>query len=330
VRFPIRVKAAAIALLLTFASHSAAADPPPLASSLTGGAKAAYDAGKLLYDDKDYAGASTKYRAAYGASHDARLLWNIATCEKELRHYAQTAGLIERFIHDAPALVSPEYLAQARVTLAALRGFYSPVTFSVQPAGTHLFVDGEDVGVAPIPGPLPVDLGKHAVRAEHEGFLPFETALDVAGQNEMRLDVALVELSHVGQLVVTPSDPGDTVTLDEKVVGSGRWQGDILAGTHHVKVTAPGKKAYVTDVDLTVGEHRSLDVTLESEHPRAIWPWVVGGAAAVIAGGVVASVFLLKPGNTIAAPSAGAAAPTIQLSSWGRLGHLDNWAGGLR
>ena len=63
--------------------------PPSLSESLSGAAKAEYDAGKLLYQDGDYAGAQLKFRAAYETSKDPRLLWNMAAAEKNLRHYAQ-------------------------------------------------------------------------------------------------------------------------------------------------------------------------------------------------------------------------------------------------
>lgn len=299
----------------------AAAEPAPLASSLTGDAKAAYDSGRLLYDDKDFAGAATKFGAAYRASHDARLLWNMATCEKELRHYGRAAKLIEAFISGASTLVSPEYRAQARVTLDALRAFYSPVTFMVVPAGTHVFIDDEDVGTAPLATPVSVDLGRHAVRAEHEGFTPYQAPIDVSGQAAMSLRILLRELPAVAkitQLAVSASDPGDTVAVDGAVVGSGRWQGDVTPGSHRVKVSAAGKKSYAVDIEVAAGEHRSVDVTLEKDHGGLIWPWIAGGAA-VVAGGVVGGYFLFRPSSTTSAPPAGAI-PTITLQSVGR-GH---------
>ncbi|MGH7297676.1 MAG: hypothetical protein ACRELB_22250 [Polyangiaceae bacterium] len=84
-----------VALLVAFAPTAlaqggrparppAGAPPPtsvkPLAQTLTGDAKAAYDAAKLLVGDGDFAGAAIKFQAAYDQSNDARLLWNIAAC----------------------------------------------------------------------------------------------------------------------------------------------------------------------------------------------------------------------------------------------------------
>src|SRR3954462_5833949 len=49
----------------------------PLAESLTGQAKADYDAGRLLFGDDDFAGALVKFQRAFDNVRDVRLLWNM-------------------------------------------------------------------------------------------------------------------------------------------------------------------------------------------------------------------------------------------------------------
>jgi len=57
---------------------------PSLADTLTGPAKDDYMAGRLLFGDHDYGGALVKFQSAYTQSKDARLLFNMAACEKNL------------------------------------------------------------------------------------------------------------------------------------------------------------------------------------------------------------------------------------------------------
>ncbi|MGH7329836.1 MAG: hypothetical protein ACREJX_15930, partial [Polyangiaceae bacterium] len=57
---------------------AAPAGPKSLSDTLTGDAKADYEAGKLLFSDGDYAGAEIKLQGAYDKSQEPRLLWNIA------------------------------------------------------------------------------------------------------------------------------------------------------------------------------------------------------------------------------------------------------------
>ncbi|HEY0466020.1 MAG TPA: hypothetical protein VGC79_17540, partial [Polyangiaceae bacterium] len=79
-----------------------------LADSLKGMAKADYAAAKILYEDGDFQGALQKLKASYEAAKDPRLLWNMAACEKNLRHYAEVARLVDRYLAEGGALVSPQ------------------------------------------------------------------------------------------------------------------------------------------------------------------------------------------------------------------------------
>src|SRR4051812_25337068 len=88
----------------TFSASAAFAQAPPaagataakpLSESLSGMAKAEYEAGKILYADKDYANAIVKFQHAFEISHEPRLLWNVAVCEKNLRRYARMLAAIQ-------------------------------------------------------------------------------------------------------------------------------------------------------------------------------------------------------------------------------------------
>ncbi len=86
--------------LVLVASVASAQVRRGLSETLTGDAKVAYEAGELLFGDGDYAGAEIKFKAAYDTSQDARLLWNMAACEKSQRHYARTEQLVRAFIDE--------------------------------------------------------------------------------------------------------------------------------------------------------------------------------------------------------------------------------------
>src|SRR5437762_13903717 len=77
-----------------------AASTKPLTQALTGEAKADYDAGKVLASDGDFAGALIKFTSAYEQSKDARLLWNVAVCEKNMRHYSRVIATLNRYLSE--------------------------------------------------------------------------------------------------------------------------------------------------------------------------------------------------------------------------------------
>src|ERR1700759_4037610 len=85
--------AGAVATLAAETTAFAQAPPPangavkPLSDSLTGLAKAEYEAAKILYGTKDHAKAIVKFGRAYEISREPRLLFNIAVCQKNLRRY---------------------------------------------------------------------------------------------------------------------------------------------------------------------------------------------------------------------------------------------------
>src|ERR1019366_7167849 len=102
----------AVAAAVLFAGPDAAAQPRSpkpvsLAQSLPPDARRDYDAGKLLFEDGDYATALLKYQAAFDETHDARLLWNVAVCQKDLRHYARAAATLGRYLAEGGERLSP-------------------------------------------------------------------------------------------------------------------------------------------------------------------------------------------------------------------------------
>jgi len=286
-------------LLFATESWADAPAPTPLAQSLTGEAKASYESARLLLEDNDYPGALAKFSHAYDVSNDPRLLWNMAVCEKELRHYARTATLIERYLAEGGTRVTPAQRQTASETQAALRSFYVVVKLDGAPEGATVFVDGLRAGETPLTEPLLVDLGSRTLRLERAGFEPFETTLQVAGGGDLDVPVVMPPLAPVpvapARLSIVTSGPADIVALDGKVVGSHSWQGVVVVGEHTVRVTSEGKKPYEAHVQVQPGSTRSLQITLEDADKHSnVWFWVAGGAVAA-AGAVVGGYFLLKP-----------------------------------
>ncbi len=291
---------AGLFVALPVAAQGAA--PAPLAQSLTGEAKAAYDSARLLFEDGDSPGALAKFSHSYDVSHDARLLWNMAACEKELRHYARAATLIGRYLKEGGKRLSSEQRQSALETQNALRAFYVKLQLNGVPDGAAVLVDGTEVGRGPLTEPLLVDLGARTLRVEQSGFEPNEQKLEVAGGGELELTVTLkpvpVESSVPARLSVVSSGTQDIIAIDGKVLGSQRWQGPVAIGEHTVRVTAAHKKPYESHVQLLAGSTRSLQITLEDEsHGSSAWPWVAGGAALAV-GAVVGGYFLFKPQDT--------------------------------
>ncbi|MEO6601437.1 MAG: PEGA domain-containing protein, partial [Polyangiaceae bacterium] len=250
---------ACLALCIGFAEGHASAQgqgtPPPLAQVLQGEAKAEYEAARQLVDDNDYTGALAKFRHVHELSRDARLLWNMAACEKELRHYARTASLIEQYLQQSGASLPADSRRNANDTRLALRRLYSPVTLRNTTAEARISVDGVAVERTQPNGPISVDLGTHQLRVEQAGLKTFETQLDVPGGKELRIDVPAEKEEAPARvpdprLTITTGGQQETIAVDGKVLASGHWQGSVAPGAHVVRVTGADKKPFEAQLDL--------------------------------------------------------------------------------
>ncbi|MFO0761344.1 MAG: PEGA domain-containing protein [Byssovorax sp.] len=299
-------------------ADQAPSGPKPLSDSLSGMAKAEYEAGKILYGDRDYANAIVKFQHAYDLSKDPRLLWNVAVCEKNLRRYAKMLATIQRYKKDGASMLTDDEKARAEEIIKTVATFVSALTVRVAEDGAEVFIDDEKVGTSPLAGPITVDVGTRKIRAVKPGFRPAEVQKPVPGGGALSVDIAMEKEVHRGKLLVNAGQD-DLISLDGKVIGRGRWEGSVPSGGHQLKVSAPGMTPYQSEAVVQDAQTRRIDVTLQpvprTDGTRTIL-WVVGGTV-LAAGAAVGGFFLFKP--TEAPSVTGSINPgNVQLNFGGR------------
>jgi len=253
-----------------------------LAESLTGEAKASYDAAVLLYQDNDYDGAFAKFARAHELSKDPRLLWNMAACEKGSRRYYRTYELIDRYLKEGSAIIPVDMVARAEETKHTLRDLFSLVTVRVDPPSAVVLADGQ-----PLRGGL--DLGAHKLRVQAEGFEPHEQTLDIPGKSPVTLEVKLKRVVAPAKLSVV-AETNTSIAVDGKT-SVGQWEGTVPAGKHKIEVTAQGKLPYFAEIDLGEGANRSMLVPLKDRVGIPLWVWIGGGV--LLAGGAALAIGLI-------------------------------------
>ncbi len=296
--------------------------PPSLSETLTGNAKSEYEAGRLLFEDGDYPGATLKFAKAYDLSKDPRLLWNVAAAEKNLRHYSKVIVALERYIAEGDDKLSDQDRADAKQLIDTVSAFVGTLDISIDPSDADVSLDDEPIGKSPLAGPLRVDHGSHVLRVKKEGFEDYTVRPKITGGETQKLQIVLKPVVHEGRLRVV-AGRGDTISVDGRVVGKGTWEGKLDSGQHSLSVTAPGKQARQLDVMVNDGKLSTSHVVLQSatltkEKDSGFfggpWPWVIGGAVLATGAGVGA-YFLLKPEDEPApAPVGGSLNPgTVRL-----------------
>lgn len=269
---------------------------PELAEALTGQAALDYRAALLLFDDGDFAGAAFKFKRAFEQSNDARLLWNIATCEKHQRHYAAVLALLERYQRLAPNMSHADR-EQVAAVLGTIKQLVSRVRVRALQPEVSVFVDDAPRGTTPLLEPLWVDLGKHVFRFTKPGFQDSTVVRELAGGSEITLEVSLQPLASTGQLRVE-AQTADMIRVDGKLVGNAPWQGPLPPGVHMLRVTRAGMQPYETEVNVAAGDTRTIYVTLQPASSGVpAWVWVGAGALA-LGGLATGGYFLLRPTPT--------------------------------
>ncbi len=287
------------------ASATSSASSTPLSESLSGVAKEHYENAKLLFENGDHAGALLKFQLAYDNSHDPRLLWNIAACEKQQRHYARMTLLIEQYLRDGGSLINETERSNAQIVLDTLKPFVGELQLQVNEPGATVKIDDVEAGTTPVPT-LRVDMGTRKLRVSKSGFEDWNGTQNIAGGTTVSVAVELKAIRHVGTLQVL-LDGAYEVFVDGKRVGVGNWTGELPSGTHAVVIQGKGMLPYHSDVLISDKQTNSVRVSLRPEPVSAAphssnntWLWV-GGGTLLAAGLATGAYFLFRPSDKQAA-----------------------------
>jgi hypothetical protein len=288
--------------------------PPPLSEALTGAAKGDYESGKLLYGDGDYAGSLVKFSSAYEVSKDPRLLWNMAACEKNLRHYSRALRLVREYVKSGDKVLAEQDKKEAEELIKVMEPFTAKLQVNVDEPGSEVTLDDEVIGTSPVE-PVIVDIGTRKLRVRKAEFEEVVKEVPVGGAAQVALDVKMVKILHEGRLNVKTSNEA-TIAIDGKVVGSGSWAGTLPSGGHTLKVTAPKMRVYQTEVLIQDKQARDVAVTLEPEPSKGLpaWAWITGGV--VLTGGLaVGGYFVFKQDPKYEGPNGNLSPGVVQANA---------------
>jgi hypothetical protein len=289
-----------VAAQLGAAQASRARAMPPaaagsLAETLSGSAKEDYDAGRVLFEDQDFAGALVKFQRAFETEPDPRLLWNMAACEKSSRHYANALALLERYRREGDIRMSEGQRTELVTLIDTLRTLISRVHLVVDEPGASVFVDDRLAGTTPLSDTLFVDLGTRRIRVSKPGFQDQVITQEFAGGSELTLYMTLPAAPRDARITIA-SDAPSVISIDGKVVGHGRWEGPVPAGDHTLRVSATGMVPYEKEIVVQAAQPRTLYIRLDKDDRGGIptWAWMSMGVLA--AGGLATGAyFLLRP-----------------------------------
>ncbi len=142
-------------------------------------------------------------------------------------------------------------------------------------AKVEVFVDGTDMGPAPWEGDMKP--GVHIVEGRGSDRSSEPKQVDVA--QKARAEVVLELVGRNGTVQVDTHTTDAVITIDDKQVGTGVWEGSVPAGEHQLVIQAPGFRVYKRAFIVHAGERFVEDAPLESESSASKYEGLYSGLA---------------------------------------------------
>ena len=153
-----------------------------------------FKSGVALYKEAKYAEALAEFERAYEIAPHPLVLYNIATCHRELSHYGDAVKYYQRFLSEGKGKVPAARLKEAQTELDGVLARIARVTITIKGGeGARVILDGNDLGTMPIDGPLIVPPGEHRLVVRAEGKQPAERSVRVASGDEVEVTLQLTD-----------------------------------------------------------------------------------------------------------------------------------------
>ncbi|HEX3481232.1 MAG TPA: hypothetical protein VHT91_39725 [Kofleriaceae bacterium] len=169
-----------------------------------------FRAGVALFRGARYADALAEFERAYAIAPHPRVLYNIASCHRELSHFVEAATYYLRFLADGKASVPAAQLAAVQAELDAVLPRVARVTVNIAPpSGAVLVVDGTALDHPT--SPLIVSPGEHRLIARVSGRRDAERTVTVAAGDRITVELATGGPATPAASVPRPAAPSAAV-----------------------------------------------------------------------------------------------------------------------
>lgn len=128
------------------------------------------------------------------------------------------------------------------------------------PSNASVYIDGVKVGQTPLT--TQVLPGERVVKVDLKLHQPIEEVVTIPIRGTASLDLKLEKVA--ARIVVSAGPAGTQIVLDGQVLGKDRIDRGIEPGTHTIRLTAEGHKAFEQTITVKAEEQFSLDRQLEA------------------------------------------------------------------
>lgn len=168
-----------------------------------------FERGVELYRAGDVRAAIIEFKRAYSIDPNFRLLFNIAQASAELQDYVAAYRYYERYLKEGQQELSDDRKSLVEAEIARMSSYLGRIKLNLAATDATVLVDGVQVQPQEVEqGEILVGAGRRTLAVTAPGYQRFETILDVAGKDELSVDVDLQSLSPAqgAQLVPAKAD----------------------------------------------------------------------------------------------------------------------------
>jgi hypothetical protein len=217
-------------------------------------ARTRFERGLTLYRDGAYDAALAEFLRSRELYPTRAATQNAGSALRRLGRFDEALDMFDRLLSEFPNLSEADRkAAEAERFELTLR--VGTLEVHSAEAGATVVVDGKERGQTPT-ATTRVSAGSHAVRVYKEGFLPYETRVEVAGRQKIAVEARLGALTRAGRLAVTEDHGAKAdVVIDDVAVGKTPWEGTLPVGPHTLALRGDGDLgSQPTPVEVRLGQ----------------------------------------------------------------------------
>ncbi len=223
-----------------------------------------FQQGVALFNDGNFDGALAEFTASYDAQQIPEVFYNIALSQKALFRYSDAIASLHRYIERASGL-SGAKRREVEALIIDMQALLAPVSIEVSVADARVAVDGNVIGLSPL-GAVQIAGGTHRLTVTLDGYDADERTLLVTAGAPLAVHVVLKRTVITGkiQLSVVPHEA--TVRVDKQPVALPALL-ELERGGHTVVATAPHYRTLRTELGITGGQERTVELRLVADRP---------------------------------------------------------------
>jgi tetratricopeptide (TPR) repeat protein len=211
--------------------------------------------GVKLYKDSDFVAALVEFKRAYELEPNYRVLYNLGQTSSGLKDYAAALQAFEQYLDEGGKEIAAARRKEVEASIEELKSKVGTLTITTNVAGAEIQIDDVVVGVSPLDEPVLVNVGRRRIVATLTGHSPARRVLEVAGTDELDVELELIDLEAAEGAAPTPTPP-------PKAPAPASESGAPVAGIIALSIT--GASAIVTGIlgGLALSAQSDLDGAL--------------------------------------------------------------------